>query len=120
MTTQPWAWWINDQELAWHHAMIQADSDDWNRAVDNFHNSVEFTPHRELRRRYNHLASLLDAQIHAQAWREADRTIERILPFVDEVRSARTATILLGSINGKAGDAAKQLHDALASAGYRS
>jgi predicted transcriptional regulator of viral defense system len=116
MTIRPGAWWINDQELAWHEAMIQADSDDWNQAVDTFHNSVERIPSREVRRRYNHLASLLNAQIHARACREASHTIERILPFVDEVGSTRTATTLLDSIKGfdarpSSGNAARQLRD---------
>src|SRR5690606_41494868 len=80
-----WAWWINDQELAWHEAMIQADSADWNQAADTFQASIEVTPGREVRRRYNHLASLLNAQIRAQASRDADQTIERGLAYVDEV-----------------------------------
>lgn len=94
-----WAWWINDRELAWHAAMIQSDSADWRSAADTFHASIEVTPGREVRRRYNHLASLLDAQIRVGAWRDVDRTIERVMPYVDEVGSTRTATTLLGALD---------------------
>lgn len=121
-----WAWWINDQELAWHEAMIQADSADWNRAADTFQASIEVAPGREVRRRYNHLASLLDAQIHAQAWGEVDQTIERLMPFTDEVGSTRTATTLLGALDRldtthprpSVHLAARQLRAVLIDAGY--
>ncbi|MGH4020572.1 MAG: hypothetical protein ACRDT0_15325 [Pseudonocardiaceae bacterium] len=121
-----WAWWINDQELAWHEAMIQADSGNWHSAADTFRASIELTPGREVRRRYNHLASLLDAQIRVAAWSDADETIQRLMPFVDEVGSTRTATTLLGAINQldtkqptpSVRDAARQLESMLADAGY--
>jgi hypothetical protein len=61
----PWAWWINDQELAWHEAMIRADSADWSAAVDALEASLVLTPGREIRRRYNHLANLFYAQVRA-------------------------------------------------------
>lgn len=121
-----WAWWINDQELAWHEAMIHADSDEWERAADLFETSIEVTPGREVRRRYNHLASLFDAQVHAQAWCDAGRTIERIMPFVDEVGSTRTATTLWGALDkldatrptSTLREAAHQLRSVLTDAGY--
>lgn len=121
-----WAWWINDQELAWHEAMIQADSADWGSAADTFHGSIEATPGREVRRRYNHLASLLDAQVRVGAWGDADQTIGRILPFVDEVGSTRTATTLLGALDrldaakatSQVREGATQLRDVLTDAGY--
>ena len=123
-----WAWWINDQELAWHEAMIQADSADWSQAADTFQASIDVTPGREVRRRYNHLASLLDAQVRAQAWRDAGKTIERVVPYVDEVGSTRTATTLLGALDHldathpapPVRDAAVQLRSILDDAGYRS
>lgn len=121
-----WAWWINDRELAWHEAMIQADSADWCSAADTFQGSIEVTPGREVRRRYNHLASLLDAQIRVAAWRDVDQTIERVMPFVDEVGSTRTATTLLGALDQldatratpSVRDGAGQLREILVDAGY--
>ncbi|WP_198010174.1 helix-turn-helix domain-containing protein [Saccharomonospora halophila] len=121
-----WAWWINDRELAWHEAVIQSDSADWCSATDTFHASIEVTPGREVRRRYNHLASLLDAQIRVGAWRDVDQTIERVMPYVDEVGSTRTATTLLGAVDQlgtvratpSVREGATQLRDLLTEAGY--
>jgi hypothetical protein len=47
----PWAWWINDQELAWHEAMIRADLGEWSAAADALEESLVHTPGREVRRR---------------------------------------------------------------------
>ena len=121
-----WAWWIDDRELSWHEAVIHSDCADWSAAVDTFAASVEFTPHREVRSRYHHLAALFNAQIRAHAWRDASDTVQRLMPLVDEIRSTRTATTLLDAIGyldtvepapsarGEAG----QLRDILAGAGY--
>lgn len=121
-----WAWWIDDREMAWHEAVIHSDCADWSAAVDTFAASVEFTPHREVRSRYHHLAALFNAQIRAHAWRDASETIRRVMPLVDEIRSTRTATTLLGAIGyldtvepaPSACAEAGQLRDILAGAGY--
>ncbi|WP_310278454.1 helix-turn-helix domain-containing protein [Haloactinomyces albus] len=121
-----WAWWINEQELAWHEAMIRVDSADWGSAVDAFQASIEVTLDHEVRRRYHHLAALLDVQVRVAAWRGADRTVQRVLPYVDEIGSTRTVTTLLGVIDRlgttratpSVGEAAGQLGGILTSAGY--
>ncbi len=95
-----WAWWINDQEFAWHQATVEADLGDWHAAIDAFHTSLVATPPQEVRRRYNHLAALLNAQIQATAWHDASQTIECVMPFVDEVASTRTVRTLLAGLDG--------------------
>jgi|GEM_PF-3058283 len=97
-TDPAWAWWVNDQELAWHEAMIYGDIGDWHTAVDTFQESVDLTPSTEIRRRYNHTASLLEAQTNAQAWADMPATLDQLMPYVDEVGSTRTATTLLGTL----------------------
>ncbi|MEV6446353.1 helix-turn-helix transcriptional regulator [Amycolatopsis sp. NPDC051716] len=93
-----WAWWVNDQEITWHEAMIYGDIGDWHRAVDTFQESVDLTPADEIRRRYNHTASLLEAQTEAHAWADMPTTLEQLMPYVDEVGSTRTATTLLKTL----------------------
>jgi transcriptional regulator with XRE-family HTH domain len=123
-----WAWWINDQELAWHEAMIHADASDWSTAVDALQESLVLTPGREVRRRYNHLANLFYAQTRAEAWHDARDTMDRIAPFVEEVRSTRTVMTLLGGLDTvdasdpttSLRDASHYLRSALAEAGYGS
>lgn len=121
-----WAWWIDNRELAWHEAVIHSSCADWRAAVDTFAASVEFTPHREVRSRYHHLAALFNAQIRAHAWRDASDTVRRVMPLIDEIRSTRTATTLLDAIDyldtvesaPSARDEAGQLREILANAGY--
>jgi transcriptional regulator with XRE-family HTH domain len=120
-----WAWWINDQELAWHEAMIRADLADAHAAVDALQASIEYIPGREVRRRYNHLANLLHQQARAAAWREAAATAESIGPFVDEVRSTRSANTLLTALDTldlgstpSVREASGHLRGLLADAGY--
>jgi hypothetical protein len=124
-----WAWWINDQELAWHEAMIRADSADWSAAIDALEESLVLTPGREIRRRYNHLANLFNAQVRAAAWREADATMQKVAPFIDEVRSTRAVNTLMTGLDAldDASDAApsvretsRYLRTVLADAGYGS
>lgn len=122
-----WAWWINDQELAWHEAVINGDLDDWNTAADIFQESIDLTPVREVRRNYNHHASLLDAQTRVGAWSDAECTMGRLMHYVGEVNSSRTAETVLGAISridranssSGAGDFAVCLRDELELAGYR-
>ncbi len=121
-----WAWWIDDRELAWHEAVIHSDCADWSAAVDTFYASVEFTPNREVRSRYHHLAALFNAQIRAHAWRDAVDTLRRVVPLIDEIRSTRTATTLLEAIGyldtvepaPSMREETRQLRGILASAGY--
>lgn len=93
-----WVWWFNDQELAWHEAMIKADTGRWGGAVEALQGSLEHIPAREIRRRYNHLANLLHTQVQAGAWREVCQTITVVAPLVDEVRSTRSANTLLSAL----------------------
>jgi hypothetical protein len=123
-----WAWWVNDQELAWHEAMIRADSSDWVAAVDALEESLVLTPGREVRRRYNHLANLFYAQVRAEAWHDAGETAERVAPFIEEVRSTRAVNTLLSGLDTLYASGAEQsvrdtsryLCSVLADAGYAS
>jgi tetratricopeptide (TPR) repeat protein len=108
-----WAWWINEQELAWHEAMIRADSSNWSAAVDALEESLVLTPRREIRRTYNHLANLLYAQVRAAAWQDAGETMGKVAPFIEEVRSTRAVNTLLGGLDAlDVGDAAESVRDA--------
>ncbi|WP_162788483.1 helix-turn-helix domain-containing protein [Amycolatopsis albispora] len=93
-----WAWWINDEEIAWHEAMIYGDIGERYRSIDILQECVDLTPVNAVRGRYVHTASLLEAQTHAQAWAEISNTFERLMPYVDEVGSTRAATMLLKTI----------------------
>lgn len=93
-----WAWWIADHELAWHEGMIYGNSETWDSALEAFQQSVELMPPNAIRGRYVHLTSLFNAQVRAKAWSEIEETIARLIPYVDEVGSTRTATTLLTAL----------------------
>lgn len=96
-----WAWWINDEELSWHEAMIQRDSGHPSSAAEILRESLDGIPEREVRRRYNHLAALIEAQVRAGAWSDLDQSVALVLPFIDEVGSTRAATTLLGAVESR-------------------
>ncbi len=122
----PWVWWISDQELGWQEATVRADAGQWQKAADEFYASVEAIPEREVRSRYSHLASLFNAQVRAHAWHDAADTLRRVLPFVEEIRSTRTASTLFDGIDHldtvepapSVRDEARQLREILVGVGY--
>jgi hypothetical protein len=120
-----WAWWINEAQLGWHQATVEADSGAWPAALDLF-TSIEAVPRAEVRGRYWQLAALLNAQVQTRGWPDAQCTIERIAPYVAEVGSTRTATMLRGALvdldraraTGAVKEAGRHLGALLTQAGY--
>ena len=92
----PWAWWIDERELAWHDAMVQRDLGLANRAITQFEHSVVATPATEIRSQYVHRAYLLQAQVDNRTWNAAEQTIRQLLPLSTEVASTRTVVLLRG------------------------
>ncbi|GGM68165.1 hypothetical protein GCM10012275_43380 [Longimycelium tulufanense] len=84
-----WAWWISDRELAGHHGMIAADCGDWDTAITVTQHSLEITPPAERVRHYIHRAHLFRMQVNAQAWRDAEDTLQQVIPLGAEVGSSR-------------------------------
>lgn len=93
-----WAWWINDQEVLWHEAMIRSDSGELDKAADLFQESVSVTPATEPRRQYNNLAHLAHAQTLLAAWGDVELTLTRVLRYIDAIHSSRTLEILTPTI----------------------
>jgi transcriptional regulator with XRE-family HTH domain len=88
-----WAWWIDENELTWHAAMLHSDLGQYRRAVDLFHTTVHEYPATG-RRQYNNLAHLLDVLTTVGAWSDAEPVVREVLPMVDEVGSTRTEQLL--------------------------
>lgn len=109
----PWVYWVDESEFAWHEAMCHADLDNWGRAVELFHQSFEGRPLGRPGARFNDLGYLLKALVEVEAWRDVEITIEKALPYVGEVGSARTAVLLQGvATRIDAMKASPSLHDA--------
>lgn len=99
-TDPPWAWWIDERELAWHEAMCQKDLGDSRGAIAKFERSVQATPESETRSQYLHRAYLLDAQVRVRSWGSVDRTLRELTPLAAQVSSTRTAVLLRNSLAG--------------------
>lgn len=102
----PWAWWVDERELAWHEAMAERDLGHLTRAITEFEHSVTATGAHETRSRYLHGAYLLRAQVELGAWTDAETTLRTLIPLAGEVASTRTVVLLgeaLGRLDGAPG-----------------
>lgn len=97
-TDPPWAWWVDERELAWHEAMARRDLNLSGTAISEFERSVEATAPSELRSQYLHRAYLLQAQVELGSWADVENTINSLLPLVPQVGSTRTVVLLQNSI----------------------
>jgi hypothetical protein len=93
-----WTWWVDAAELAWQRAMSLASLGERSDAVDHFRLAWELRPANARRARFNDLAHLLDSQVDVGAWHDAESTLTTILASIQDVRSARTANLLLGTV----------------------
>ncbi|NKQ54420.1 hypothetical protein HFP15_16185 [Amycolatopsis sp. K13G38] len=93
-----WAWWIDERELAWHKAMATQALRQDGLAIVEFEHSVEATAATETRSQYLHRAYLLQAQVDAALWDDAEATIKSLLPLISEVESTRTKVLLRDAI----------------------
>jgi transcriptional regulator with XRE-family HTH domain len=89
-----WTWWVDASELAWHRAMSLTALDDSHAAVDLFRLGYETRPLSARRARYNDLAHLVEAEVGARAWSDAEPDLEHVLIDAPDIRSARTAIVL--------------------------
>ncbi|WP_233520461.1 XRE family transcriptional regulator, partial [Prauserella sp. PE36] len=94
-----WGWWIDERELAWHKAMARQALSRDSLALAEFEHSVEATEPSETRSQYLHRAYLLQAQVDAATWDDAEATIMSLLPLIPEVESTRTKVLLRGAIS---------------------
>lgn len=90
----PWAWWIDDHELAYHEAVCHADLGSWDRAVEVIGRAVEKYAISRTRTSYVYRAQQLDILVRAGAWREAEPVLVTLLAEVGEVGSPRTDSLL--------------------------
>lgn len=90
-----WAWWIDDNELTWHAAMLHTDLGDHHYAADLFTRAATDYPPFRRRGHFNNLAHLLEALATVRAWGEAEPVVRQLAGYVGQVGSARTVALLL-------------------------
>lgn len=122
----PWAWWVDDRELAWHHAMALTDLGQPKSALPYHERAVAATEPDQVRSLYLHLAYLLEAQVRLRSWTDVQATMKRVGPLASEVASTRTVVLLkkallaIETTDAPAGalDAARKLEATLSQVGH--
>jgi hypothetical protein len=85
---------MDERELAWHRGKIEIDAGNRVRAINDLEESVRLTPAGHIRLRYAHLAHLMEAQVRAGAWSDAEETAHRLTNFSGIIDSGRVTVTL--------------------------
>jgi hypothetical protein len=92
----PWVWWVTDAELDWHQAMIHADNGHWGRAAELFERAWHGRGAAYQRGALNDAAHLVHALVRVRSWPRAHQVLaDAVLPVLGQIRSGRTATLLV-------------------------
>jgi transcriptional regulator with XRE-family HTH domain len=86
-----WTWWVTEAEIVSHAGRARMDLGDHREAVELLQRAVDLTPAAAASLRFTYLTRLLGATVAAGAWHDAVAVVERVMPYVAEVGSARTA-----------------------------
>lgn len=111
----PWAWWIDERELAWQEAMALRDLGYGGRALERFQHSVAAGPSTGVRSQYIHQSYLLRAQAEVGDWSAIEGSAEEMESLISDVASTRTVVLLRSVVEryGGAGSAPKKVQEAL-------
>lgn len=91
----PWAWWLDDAELSWHHGMIHADTGAWAKAAPLFATAAHHRPADYRWAILNDHIHLFLALVHLRVWPDAQHILTtHILPVIGEVASPRNRRLL--------------------------
>jgi hypothetical protein len=74
--------------------MSLASLDDWPTGVELFHQAWIIRPAEAHRARFNDLTHLLEAQIAAGAWHDAEASMASVIAESGDVNSSRTTGLL--------------------------
>ncbi|MBV9143690.1 MAG: hypothetical protein JO115_22695 [Pseudonocardiales bacterium] len=89
-----WAIWVDDRQFAWFEAMVQAELGAWDKSVHIFAEALATSPQHRVRGLYSRSVYLFESLVSVGDWREAEQLIPQLAPYIGEVGSGRTASIL--------------------------
>jgi hypothetical protein len=89
-----WATWVDDRQFAWFEAMVQAELGAWDKSVHIFAEALATSPQHRVRGLYSRSVYLFESLVSVGDWREAEQLIPKLAPYIGEVGSGRTASIL--------------------------
>jgi hypothetical protein len=93
-TDPAWATWVDDRQFAWFEAMMWARLGDRDKPVRIFAESLATSPKHRVRGLYSRSVYLFESLVNVGDWREAEQLVPKLAPYIAEVGSGRTASIL--------------------------
>ncbi|MGH3686541.1 MAG: XRE family transcriptional regulator, partial [Pseudonocardiaceae bacterium] len=89
-----WATWVDDRQFSWFEAMVQAELGEGDKSVHIFAEALATSPKNRVRGLYSRSVYLFESLVSVGDWREAEQLIPKLAPYISEVGSGRTASIL--------------------------
>jgi len=89
-----WATWVDDRQFAWFEAMVQAELGKCDKSAHIFAEALATSPQHRARGLYSRSVYLFESLVRVGDWREAEQLIPKLAPYIGEVGSGRTASIL--------------------------
>ncbi|MFN2494721.1 MAG: helix-turn-helix domain-containing protein [Pseudonocardiaceae bacterium] len=89
-----WATWVDDRQFAWFEAMMWAELGERDKPVRIFTEALATSPKHRVRGLYSRSVYLFESLVKAGDWREAEQLVPKLAPYITEVGSGRTASIL--------------------------
>jgi hypothetical protein len=120
-----WAWWLDETEVTAHMGGCHAVFGEWRHAMLRLQQAAE-VPTARPTARFFYLTRLLQTVTDAGAWGDARTVVERLLPYIGEIGSGRTAGLLhdvtrrieASPADPALRDAGRHLREVLIAAGY--
>lgn len=89
-----WAWWVDENELAWHQGMIELDLGKVRASVEPFQLSADGISGHRMRTAYHYRASATMANVINESWLDAEDRMRALLDHVGLIGSRRTDRLL--------------------------
>lgn len=93
-TDPAWAAWVDDRQFTWFEAMVWTELGERDKPVSIFAEALATSPKHRVRGLYSRTVYLFESLVNVGDWREAEQLVPKLAPYITEVGSGRTATIL--------------------------
>ncbi|MGH3888816.1 MAG: hypothetical protein ACRDSZ_20030 [Pseudonocardiaceae bacterium] len=87
-------WWVDERQFAWFEARMWAELGQRDKSAELFGEALTGTPQHRVRGRYSYSVYLFESLVNVGDWREAEQLVPKLAPYISEVGSGRTASIL--------------------------
>ncbi|MGH3709006.1 MAG: hypothetical protein ACRDRQ_13115 [Pseudonocardiaceae bacterium] len=93
-TDPAWAYWVDEGQFAWFEAVMWKELGKRDKPAVLFAEALATNPQHRARRRYSRSVYLFESLVDIGDWREAEQLVPKLAPYIGEVGSGRTASIL--------------------------